>query len=206
MERILYLLPARYKRIKLIGFKKFFFILFIICIAINIPGIFLFEPASVDVPLGKYTQFRIWYFGATSFSNTSIGVALNYFLFIFRDIIPMIFEIVLNLVLVHLIRKYLQHKIRISAQTANASSHSASFDRKQTYVALLMSTFSLLEHMVYISSFVLFFFQCYHLCTLFYSLALLFIAVKHFLIFYIILSFNKLFRNEVKHLFKLGRR
>ena len=205
VERILYLLPARYRRIKLIGFKKFFFILFIVCILVNIPGIFLFEPAYADVPLDKYTQFRIWHFGVASFSNTSIGVALNYCLYIFRNILPMTCEIILNIVSVYLVGTYVKNKQKIKGTTLTASAQIVNFDRKQTYVALVMSTLSLFEHIFYISSFVLFFFQDYYLCAFFYTLALLFIAIKHFLVFFIILTFNNLFRNQVKRAFKLGQ-
>ena len=205
VERILYLLPPRYRRIKLISFKKFFFMLFIICIAINIPGIFLFEPASVDVQLDPNTTFRIWYFGAASFSNTLVGVALNYFLFIFRDILTMIFEVVLNSALIFLVGKYVRSKQRIRGATTTASVPLVNFDRRQTYVALVMSTLSFLKHIVFIASFVLFYFQFYYLFAFFYALALLFIAVKHFLFFFIILAFNSLFRNQVKRVCKLDQ-
>ena len=57
VERVLYLLPAGFSRIKLISFKKLFFILFIFCILVNLPGVFFFEPAFADIQLDPNTPY-----------------------------------------------------------------------------------------------------------------------------------------------------
>jgi hypothetical protein len=198
VERILYLLPARFRKIKFIGFKKFFFILFIICVLVNIPGMLLLEPAFADVQLDRNTLYRVWYFGPTTFSNSFIGTVLKGIGFMFRDILPMIFKIIINSLSVYLVRKYVRNKQRITA----ANSQMVNFDRQQTYIGLVMSTFSLLEHILYIIAVFLFFIRYFDLCTLFYAFALLFIAIKHLLIFFILLGFNNLFRKEIKYIFK----
>ena len=197
IEKVLYMLPRSFRRIKLISFNNFFLILFIICIAVNIPGIFLYEPAFADIQLDQNAPFRLWYVVPTSFSFSLAGEVLNYFGYIFRDILPMALKIVVNFLSIVLVGKYVRNKRRIRA----ANSNMVNFDRKQTYVALIMSTFSVLEHILYISSYVLFFFYYYELSNLVYTFALLFIAIKHLLIFFILLAFNNLFRNEVKLFF-----
>ena len=203
VERILYLLPRRYMRIKCLGFKRFFFILFICSFLVNFPSIFLFEPAYADVQLDENTIFRIWYAGIASFSFSLTGQILNYLGYLLRDILPMILKLILNVLSIYLVRKYVKNKQRIRATTTTAADELVNFDRKQTYVALLMSTFSIMEHILYISSYVLYFFYYYDLSNLVFALALLIIAIKHSLIFFVLLLFNNLFRNEVKSFLNL---
>ena len=109
---------------------------------------FLLESAFAVVQLDSNTTFRIWYFGPTIFSSSQTGQIINYFGYVFRDFLPMTLKIILNLLSVVLVRKYVQNKQRIRAATTASSSDLANFDRKQTYIALLMSTFSLLEHVL----------------------------------------------------------
>ena len=200
VERILYFLPGKYMRIKFLDFKKFFFILFIICLSINVPAMFLFEPAFADVQLNEKTTFRIWYPGIASFSYSLSGQILNYLVYLLRDILPMILKLILNALSIYLVRKYVKNKQRIRTATTDEL---VNFDRKQTYVALLMSTFSILEHILYIFSYVLYFFYYFDLSNLTFALALLIIAIKHSLIFFVLLLFNNLFRNEVKRFLNL---
>ena len=116
----------------------------------------------------------------------------------------MVSKIVINSLSVYLVRKYVKNKQRIRAATTTANSNLVNFDHKQTYVALVMSVFSLFEHILYIASYVLYFVNNYDLSTVVYVVALLFIALKHLLIFFILILFNNLFRNEVKHFFRLS--
>ena len=204
VERVLYLLPARYRRIKVVGFYKFFFSLFIACLVINLPVLFLFETSFADIQLDQNSTFRIWYIGVTAFSYELTGEILNYLGYLFRDILPMVSKIVINSLSVYLVRKYVKNKQRIRAATTTANSNLVNFDHKQTYVALVMSVFSLFEHILYIASYVLYFVNNYDLSTVVYVVALLFIALKHLLIFFILILFNNLFRNEVKHFFRLS--
>ena len=199
VERILYLLPRRFKRIKLMGFYKFFCIQFVICILVNVPGIFLFEPAFADTQLDQKTLFRIWYFGPTAFSSSLTGQILNYLGYFFRDILPMALKIIFNSLSIYLVGKYVKNKQRIRAAS---SSELVNFDRKQTYIAIIMNIFSLLEHLLNVTYYVLYFINSYDLCTLVYVVALFCIALKHLLIFFVLLLFNNLFRNEIGNLFR----
>ena len=202
VERILYFLPKRFKKIKLIGFKKFFFILLMLCMLANLPSMFLFETAFEDVQLDTNKQFRIWYIGITAFSQTSTGQILNYIGNILRDILPMILKLILNSLSLYLVRRYVKEKQKIKPSTPTADSHIVNFDRKQTFVAIAMNTFSLLEHLLYITSYIFYFINNFDLGALLIVIALLIISIKHFCIFFILLLFNNLFRNEVKKLFK----
>ena len=203
IERILYLLPRGFKRIKFISFKKFFLVLFFLCILVNLPGVFFFEPAFADIQLNQNTLFRIWYFGLTSFSSSLAGQVIYYLGYLFRDVLPMALKIIFNSLSIYLVGNYVRNKQRIRAATRTANSELVSFDRKQTYVALVMNTFSLVEHILYITSYALYFVYIYDLSNIFYIVALLIISIKHFFIFFVLLTFNKLFRIEVFNCFKI---
>ena len=196
VERIIYLLPS-FKRIKLVGFKNFFLALFMMCLLVNVPEMFLFEPAFADVQLGPNTVVRMWYVDVASFTFSLAGKIFFYFGYIFRDILPMVLKIILNFISVYLVRNYVKNKKKIRA----ASSHAVKFDRKQTYIALVMNALSLIEHLLYIASYFLFYIYEFDLSTLVFVVALFFIALKHFLTFFILFGFNNLYRNEVLKMF-----
>lgn len=198
VERSLYMLPKSFNRIKLISFRKFFFILFLVCTLVNTSGMFLFQASYADIQLDRNTLFRMWHFSPTSFSYTNTGRILNYLGYLFREILPMVLNIVFNLISICLVRRYVENKKRI-IRTATEST--ASFDQRQTYISVVMSTLSLLEHVVNVASYVLFFINKYAQSTKFVGFALLIIAVKHALVFFILLFFNGLFRNEFKKMF-----
>ena len=159
VEKVLFMLPRSFRRMKISNLNRFFFILFILCVLVNLPGIFIFETAYVDVQLDPDTKFRIWYYIPTSFSYTLTGQILNYFGYLFRDIIPMILKLIFNSLSICLVGKYFIKKHR--TVSATASSYLVSIDRKQTYIALSMNTFSLLEHSLYIASYISYFFYGY---------------------------------------------
>ena len=198
VERILYLLPRGFKKIKLVNFKTFFSILFIFCVLINITGVFLFEPAFADIQLDEKTTFRLWYVALTNFSYTLNGQVLNFVGYFFRDVLPMTLKIILNALSIYLVGKYVRNKRRLRTATTTVNSELVSFDRKQTYIALVMSIFSLFEHILYIISYVLYFVSYYELSNFLYNFAFLLIYIKHFLIFFILFIFNNLFRNAMR--------
>ena len=203
IERIIHLLPTgSIRRLPSINFNKIIFILFFIIILVNLPPIFLFEPAFADVQSDQNTTFRIWYIGLTSFSFSLTGQILNYFVYFFRDILPLLFKIFLNSLLIYLVRKYVKNKQITTGLPTIANSNLLNFDRKQTYIALLMNILSLLEHFLYILNYVFFFLLYFELSNLVYIFAVLFIAIKHLLSFFILYILNSLFRNEVNHFFK----
>ena len=201
IDRILCLLKINFKIMKLISFNKYLFILFIICTMANVPELFLFEPVFVEIQLDSDRVFEMWYVDITSFSFSVAGEIFYYFGYIFRDILPMILKLILNFISVYIVRRYVRNKQKIRAVTASASSQLVKFDRKQTYIALVMNTTSLIEHMLYITSYFLFYIYEFDLSTLIFVIALLFIAIKHLFTFFILFGFNNLFRNEVKNIF-----
>jgi hypothetical protein len=138
----------------------------------------------------------------TDFSDCLFGQIFVYFGYIFRDILPLISKIIFNSLSVYLVRKYVKNKQKIRAATPRSKARIENFDRKQTYIALLMSTFSLAEHFLYIVNYALYFVDNFDLSTIVYISASVFIAAKHIFFYFILLILNNLFRNEVKFIFK----
>ena len=216
IERMLYFLPERFKRFRIVRFKKFCMSLFIISVLIILPNYFIYFPGHFDVPLDKSTVYRIHSISLTPFSETTAGKALAFLMYFIRDILTMIAKLVLNTILVIHVRRYLfklkMDKLNFALKISTSALHIQNIDlskqsyinktdRNQTYIALIMSLYSLFEHAFYIPSYILFALRINTIAPLFYFLCIVSLGLKHatnFLIFY---KFNFLFRTEVKKTF-----
>ena len=221
IERSLYFLPAKFKKIKIINIKIISIIVLLISVFINAIFIFLTEPAYSDVQLSEKTWHRIWYFGFTSFSSTLAGSILNFLVHIIRDIFPLILKIALNSLIVYLVKDYskklqmekLEFAQKITFTKENDQNTTAEIntthynfisktDRNQTFVAILMSLFSLFEHAFNILWYFIYLFNRIVLSNAFLYAALLSVLIKLICNFFILYKFNCLFRNEIKKMFK----
>ena len=194
IERLLYFLPAKYKRIKVIKFYKFCALLFIISLVISLPNFFIANPAYMDVKLDMNTTFRVYYWGNTEFSQSFAGVIVIGLMYFLRDILILIVKILLNIKLIIMVRNYLS-KIKME-KLAFAEKISSGFDlhikvidkptvvaesgyiskteRNQTYIALSMCVFSLFNHLLYTLSYILYFIKRIDLAGITLYLALIF--------------------------------
>lgn len=219
IEKMLFFLPTRFKKIKFIEFNKFFILLFILSVLINLPMFVLFEPTFIDVPLGKDEMFRIYFFMPTVFSFTIVGRLFSYLFYLIRDALTLIMKIFLNMKSVYLIKQYSnrimieksEFALKISSpylhEKDNRTPQNAAVskaDRNQTYMAIILCFFSLLEHILYLMAFVLYFFNYSIVSYYLYYFAILSLTFKHtsnILVFY---KFNFLFRTEIKKFLKLS--
>ena len=224
IERSFYFSPNFFKSIKVLTkSKKFIFIFFIFTCLISIVFVFAAEPNYLDVELDEKTWYRIWYYGVTSFSLTLTGNALIIFAYLFRDILPLIIKLTLNAYIVNSLKKYTrklkmrkleiaskisysldndQIQINLNKNNGTHYNYVSKADRNQTYTAVIMSFFSLLEHSFYSLGYVLYFFHHFELYTFFIYAAFLSILFKLIGNIFILYIFNSLFRNEVRKYFK----
>ena len=218
IERLLYFLPSRFRKIQNINFIKLNLFLVLFCIILHIPSIFFFVPAFVDVQLDRNTSYRIWYAGITDFSNTFIGQLFNYLQYLIRDILPLILKIILNSMLVYLVKSYLnklkkekfanaQKFFKTRNDSVNVNIHNENYisktDRNQTYISLIMCIFSIFEHIFYIGSIILYFLNEFTISNILFCLASLFIAFKHMFNILVLYKFNTLFKIELKKFLKI---
>ena len=216
IERMLYFLPEKFKRFRIIRFKRFCLGLFIISVFIILPNYFIYYPGYFDVPLDKRTAYRIYSIHLTPFSATTVGKALIVLMYFIRDILTLIAKLVLNTILVVQVRRYLfklkMDKLNFALKISTSALHINNIDlskqsyinrtdRNQTYIALIMSLYSLFEHAFYIPAYILFALRINTIAPLFYFLSILAQALKHATNFFIFYKFNFLFRTEVKKSF-----
>jgi hypothetical protein len=219
VERMLFFLPQRYKIFKIIRMKKFCLSLFITSVLVILPNYFILHPGYFDVPLDENTVYRIYSIHLTQFSETTVGKALAFLMYFIRDMLTLVAKLVLNTILVIHVRRYLfklkMDKLNFALKISTSALHINNIDfsrqsyitrtdRNQTYIALIMSLYSLLEHAFYIPSYVVFAIQplyANNIAPILYFLCILALAFKHATNFFVLYKFNSLFRTEVKNTF-----
>ena len=106
IERSLYFLPAKFKKIKIINIKIVFLITMVLSVFMSATIILSNECAYFDVQLSENTSYRIWYLGVKSFTSSLVGGILNYLFYIVKDVLPLILKILSNSFLVYLMKTY----------------------------------------------------------------------------------------------------
>ena len=219
VERMLFFLPQRYKIFKIVRMKKLGLSLLIASVLIILPNYFIYFPGYFDVPLDENTVYRIHFIHLTPFSATTVGKALAFIMYFIRDMLTLIAKLVLNTILVIHVRKYLlklkMDKLNFALRISTSALHINNIDlskqsyinrtdRNQTYIALIMSLYSLLEHAFYIPSYVVFAILPLYaksVAPILYFLCILALAFKHATNFFVFYKFNYLFRTEVNKTF-----
>ena len=217
VERALYFLPSKYKKIKVMGLKKFCLIFVLVSLIISSPNYFIFYPTYLDIN----NSTRIYYWTSSPFSTTLIGKLSAYAMYFFRDILMLAIKIFLNIKMINLVKDYFQRLImekRLFAQKISTPilhnqlntstsqdqvAYISKTDKNQTYIAIMMCIFSLFEHLFYISAYVLFFFQLEDIAAMVYYLALVSLTFKHSSNLFILYRFNYLFRTQLKTKFSI---
>ena len=213
IERSFYFLPKRFRKFQNIDFNTFNLILFLFCVILHIPILFLFFPDHMDVQLDNSTSYRIWYIGVADFSNTLPGKLFTYSQYMITGAIPLIVKIILNSILVYLVKSYVnklkRDKLANAQKVFNLSNdiQNGNFisktDRNQTFISIIMCVFSIFEHIFYIVSYILYFLNEYSDSNIYFCIATLFIIVKHLFNILILYKFNSLFKSELKKFLNL---
>ena len=218
IERLLYFLPVKYKRVKTIGFEKLSLILIILSVIISLPNYFLFYPTYMDVKLDVNTTFRLYYGGNTEFTSSFTGLVMLALMYFIRDILTLVVKIILNIKLIIMVRNYLnkikreklEFALKISSgselhgkivdgvKNVNESGYISKTERNQTYIALSMCIFSLFNHLFFTLSYILSFLKSQELAGITIYLTLVSLGLKHVSNFFILYKYKYLFRNKLK--------
>ena len=220
INKSLYFFPKRLNKTKYFENKKYFIILFALSIIVSLPMFFILEPTYTDVELGKDEWFRIYTFGITNFSYTLAGKAVSYLLYFIRDIFALIVKLVLNIMTVVLVKQYTnrlkkekaEFELRLSSSALSVNdatvvpnndgsrqTNISKTDRNQTYTAIVICLFSIVEHVLYVMTF---FFLDSAIAAYFYYFALLSLTLKHGSNVFVFYRFNFLFRTRMNKCFK----
>ena len=171
IERSVNFLPIKYKKLNSIGFKKICIFIIITSLAVCLPTFFVFYPGKQPVRVNEVKIAIIYYTIQTSFAVSSYGSIILFLVFFIRDFLTMFIKIVLNAISVSLIRNYMNKlnmekqefaqqisMVSFSQNTTSVNVNQTLFiskaNKKQTYIAVIMSIISILEHLFYITSYI----------------------------------------------------
>jgi hypothetical protein len=215
-ERLKYFLPARFKSYKILNFERFSYALLAFSICINLPNSFILAPSYLDVEVENNSKCRIHSLAPTHFAQTIIFRVINYFIFIFRDLLTLLTKLVLNILATVLIQRYMArikkekkefaikissnelHSNKIESNSNQTVGYVSKMQRRQIYLVLIRSTFSILRHILCIATFVLFFFEgSIPVDLIFYSFMLI-VSIECFSNIFLLYNFYELFRAELK--------
>jgi hypothetical protein len=85
-------------------------VLFVICLVINMPFFFAFVPASLTVDLSSTLNYTFYYVNYSYFATTQIGSIILLIVYVLRDITTLILQAVCSIWLIIDLKKYLAKK------------------------------------------------------------------------------------------------
>ena len=200
IERALTFMPNRGLK-KIINHKFFGLVLLFISIFINIPVFFVNYPGVDDVILDNGLTHRFYYWGVTEFAVSPAGVGITYALYTIRDLISLVVKIGLNILTVHLIRKYfnrISSDLQDQVENFGEKTYITEVDRNLTYTGVIMCVLSSLENVFVIVSYVLI---SYQISYLMFFISYFTLAIKHFTNLFVLYSFNNFFKDEFRKTF-----
>ena len=210
LERILNVHPIE-KWKKIINSKYLWLIVFVFSILISVPYFWGGYPCLVNIMLNNSTLIRNYYTKPTDFSQSNFGQVLAFALFFIRDVLTLVFKLILNCFSVYLVKKFLKKKknmlaklktndVQISNQIINKQLHIAKVSRDQLYIAIVMSIFSSFENISFIVSYVYLILSVDHFSRMLYFLSNFVILIKHSSNLFIY-SYNNVFKKEFFKIF-----
>lgn len=199
-----------FKKVK--KFRPTCIILYTISTVINIPVIFQYYPAFIDVPL-QNSKFRLYYWGITDFSVSTWGKILTFAMYALRDIVVLIIKVILNIISVYLVRDYLKKikndsiftidnrqskTIDTNLKATSKKSYISKTDRNLTYMAILMCILSACENILYATSYIYFTISPNTVSLFVAYFSYFSLALKNFFNFIVFFLFNESFNAELK--------
>ena len=155
VERVSFFVPL-FERINAYSWKIICLILFATCLAINFPFFFYYKPQVNILKLDTHETFVINAWGLTDFSKLLVGKIIAYVIYFIRDVLTLFLEIVLNILAVVLMKKHLNTKRNVvyisdNAQHSVVSQNLSKADKNITYMVLVMSLLSALQHISFLA-------------------------------------------------------
>ena len=186
-------------------------IIYVVSIIINIPVFFTNYPENIDIGLSNST-FRLYYWGVSEFSVSLFGSILTYSIYFIRDIVVLIIKIILNILSVHLVKRYL-YKIKVDVPISQNNQNEISenqnnkpqkkyigvTDRNLTYMAILMCIMSAFENFLFVASNIYYTISINEISTTIIFFSYFILAFKNSLNFFAFFFFNKSFNTELKN-------
>ena len=219
IERINYFIPAFLKNIRISNTSKSCGIFFLISILINLPLYFTFQPYHTDVKSENDSVVGVYFM---KYSFTPLVTVMVNTAVLIRDVFTLILKVVLSVITLMLVKRYMTKIKKEKEEFVHKVSfhiwHSKSFalpkaketylllaERNQTYMSLIMCTFSVIKHLFCTTSFVFLFFNNFSIFNINFFLFLFTLSIEGILNIFILYNFNELFRIELKKKIKALR-
>lgn len=204
-------------------------VIFVICALIDSPYYFVFMPGSFTAYLDRNTTFTIWFANTTPFAQSPVGRIVNFTLCAVRDGLVMIIHIVLNIISIHMLKNHLRKKKRITqgpgtlignvtflrehltnsteqvvVNKMSSKDAAAKADLNATLMVIIMCILSICAH-VFTLTMILYSNLHFNLLVfILYFIGDFFLPLKAMLDFFLLLRFNKKFKQISCRLLKLG--
>lgn len=119
----------------------------IFCIITNLPFHLTYEPGSQTFPIDANTTYTFWFSAFTAFGQTKAGFILPIMVFVLRDAVVLIVQIVVSIISTYYLKTYFKRKIAQKPPGANShigtAQHTASInlnEKKTSEAFALRST------------------------------------------------------------------
>ena len=185
--------------------------------AVNLQYYFLNTPTAIDLKLNSTTNLRYYFSKPSDFSKSLPGTILNNSTYIFRDVVLLAFQTILNIIMLIYFKRHLNakqkivlghekvkhedHDTKVNEVQSKIEQKLSKSDRNLTLPVVVITLFTSVEHIFQNVSIVYLTFFRGETSYLFICIATLIICFKNFSNLIIFSTFNKVFRVELKKFF-----
>lgn len=110
IERLFCFVPRLSTKLNKFSYKTVCFGMFVLVLALNFVQFFINAPNYLDIQLNQTEPYRIWYYGLSSFGKSFAGHVITIVIYIIRDVVTLIAEVVLSSLCVILLKRHLLKK------------------------------------------------------------------------------------------------
>ena len=197
------------------------------CIVINVQYFLTEQPSYAVLNLNSTTSFRLNSPHFTSFTMSLTGIIMNFSTYFFRDVVLLVVQCILAIVSISLLKKYFKNKKNVlnrlpppqseigyshNSLTSNITNifqlnsstirnNISKNDHKLTLMIVVMSLLSVIEHFLFLAFVIMLTYFLSDTAFIIITLAQFYLSFKHFLNFFLLFSFNNLFKKETKKSF-----
>ena len=148
--------------------------------------------------LDSTEQIRIYFIVDTDFSTSSFAKAYKYLVFFLRDLVCLLIQIVLNAAIVILLKRYIAQNKNRGVYDGRTMAKLSNEDQRNTLMAIIMCSFSLIEHFMFFGMVVYMDFNNQGIWSVFLAaITMIVITIRHMSNFFILYSSNRPFYQSV---------
>ena len=178
---------------------------------ISVQYFFVFHPYTIEVKLDSVTTYRINTWRVTEFIQSKLGVAISISINIFKDVFLLLFEAIVNISTIVYLKNYLKNRNKLQTsldprKIAKRNKRIGEPEQKATLMVIIMSVFSSIQHLLLLTTVVIFNFYSGQTALMFGFFSNAFVSFKNVMNVFLFYFFNKNFRSELKKIFNSSKK